>query len=133
MDAQTWRKTMKPFDLIKAKAGDAVQKLVCGQWIDIHAKHWKIINGMVQFEEEDGVNREISIDRLRMLAKYQWQPIETIPKNTPVLCIDTHGNITEIKYCLNLNNEWIYYNPVFDTQPHRKFTHWQPLPQPPKQ
>ena len=56
---------MKQFDLIKAKAGDAVQKLVCGQWIDTHAKHWTIINGMVQFDE-GGVNREISIDRLRM-------------------------------------------------------------------
>lgn len=55
-----------PFDLAAANSGDIVERLLCGEWIETHAKKWELIGKMVQFEDYNDFLHEISIDRVRM-------------------------------------------------------------------
>ena len=74
-------------------------------------------------------------DLERQLAAYQWQPIETAPKNGDMFIAYQNGSVYECR--------WVEYPPDLDHRGSAGFldmtndgieypTHWMPLPEPPK-
>ena len=74
-------------------------------------------------------------------AKPQWQPIETAPKETPILCYDKDTGENAVVCIISSNGYNDYYpyiineygnHVVTDDECHSVIaTHWMPLPQPP--
>ena len=74
-------------------------------------------------------------DLERQLAAYQWQPLETAPKNGDMFIAYQNGSVYECR--------WVEYPPDLDHRGSAGFldmtndgieypTHWMPLPEPPK-
>lgn len=61
---------MQAFDLEKANNGVRVLYLVCGEWMPLIAKNFKLeCSTMVSFERYDGGVGEIALARLRLASE----------------------------------------------------------------
>jgi len=66
-----------------------------------------------------------------------WQPIETAPKDgTEILLADERvsgGFMTVVSFEVVEGNDWVWHTNDGISYHEKAFTHWMPLPEPPKQ
>lgn len=101
----------------KSGSGIYVIHFTCGTWHATPSNSW--------YRVDQCYERQIAALQAE-LAKRQWQPIETAPKNKQAICF------SPAKHGRNSLAEWMRIQ-YLDETPFRIPTHWQPLPEPPKE
>ncbi len=67
-------------------------------------------------------------------AQPKWQPIETAPKDTAVICCNELGHVGEACFISGIDNPaWYWASDPQQIPLSLLPTHWMPLPEPPKE
>lgn len=88
-------------------------------------QHWPPLH---EGETEDDRLRSIA-ERLASDRRDRWQPIETAPRDGPILAVETSEHGADVPAVVEWRDGWRSYD---DRSVVLQPTHWMPLPEPPQ-